>query len=489
MTDQAQEQRSRLAVLHPDPAAMSALFPAEDLLILGCVLDPGWGPIDVAIIHTAIQNWESIVSQLRRRHPALRLVVIAHDLDAASRAVNHFSVDRLLVDVNEIERAVAELRRAPLSDAQRLEREVQTRTAVLQQIKLQWERSFDAVQDPMAVIDADYRLIRVNWAYARHMGLPVVEVPGRICHQLRTCSSHLFERQASGPCVDCPVSRAQQTRAPAETTIEDRRHLRWVVSAYPLEIPDLPGSLVVHYRDVTAQVEQLDKIARADKLSAVGKLAGAVAHELNSPMTSIMVFSEALARKTTEGSELQEHAKEINESAHRCRRLIQGLLRFARRPRSRDRAAVSLASVVEEIRPLLQHRIDMAKVELEVALPSNLAPVLGHVADIEHLLVNLLSNAIEACPPGSHVRLSARFVAEQELVELQVEDDGRGMPSDVLQAAFDPFFSTKSGAQAAGLGLTTCEAMVADMGGTIGLESEPDRGTRAWARLPAYRIS
>lgn len=485
MSDRTEQRRTRVAVLHPDPAAVKAVLEQADVLVLGCVFDPKWALADVAVIHTAVAGWEAVLRQMRRRDPAMRVLAVATDLPLAIRAVNEFGIERLIADDADIARGVAELRDAPPTEAQRLEREVQTRTAVLQQIKSEWEQSFDAVQDPMAVIDASYRIIRVNRAYARHMGSTVVEVPGHTCFELRSGSSHVFEVDADGACCDCPVRTVRFSGRPSQATLQEPAGLRWMVSAYPVDIPDLPWSLVVHYRDITAEVERLAKIARADKMSAVGKLAGAVAHELNSPMTSIMVFSEALARKTEDGSELHAHAREINESALRCRRLIQGLLRFARRPRGRERASVSLALVMEEIRPLLQHRIDVARIQFAVDLPLTLWTIHGHVADVEHLLVDLLSNAIEACGPDDTVQLSARNLVGQQMVEFSVRDSGRGMTPEVLESAFDPFFSTKSGAQAAGLGLTTCEAMVADMGGTMGLDSAPGRGTVAWVRLPA----
>jgi len=488
MSDNLEQKMNIVAVLHPDETKRQDVVEAlDDQRVFSAeTYDPQWPALDIAVVHCGVAHWTDVVSQMGRSNPGLRTVLIASDLEEACRGVNRASMDRLVCREQDVAAAVRDLQTSPLSEAQRLEREVRTRTAVLQQVKSQWEQSFDAVQDPMAVLDGNYRLIRVNRAYARHMGRDIVDVPGRLCYELRAYSRFTYPTGAGGTCEACPVARSQRDGAHTQSTIEDDKGRRWVVSAYPVDIPDMPGSLVVHYRDVTEEVQRLAKMAKADKMSAVGRLAGAVAHELNSPMTSIMVFSEALARKTAQGSELYQHATEISESAHRCRRLIQGLLRFARRPRSRERASVSLPMVIDEIRPLVQHRMDVARVKLELDLPEDLQPVRGHVADVEHVLVDLIANALEACSAGDAIHISGTNVAEQNQVRLVVADTGRGMPPEVLKAAFDPFFTTKPGGQAAGLGLTTCEAMVTEMGGTMGLESTPGEGTRAWVRLPAF---
>lgn len=487
MTTRSNQQAQQVALIHSGPSAKS-LAAQLGATLLGPEGDESQlAAMHVAVVHTGVSNWLATLSSARRSNPSLRIIALATDLDAATAAVNRARVDRLVHREQDLAQALAELLSEPLSERVQLEREVQNRTALLQQIKSQWEQSFDAVQDPMAVVDASYRLIRVNRAYARHLERPIVDVPGQSCHRLRAQSPHAYATSNEGPCVSCPVQPTQQTGQPAESAIEDSAGLRWVVSAYPVDIPNLPGSVVVHYRDVTEQVERLAKMAKADKTSAVGKLAGAVAHELNGPMTAIMVFSEALARKTEAGTELNEHATEVQQSAHRCRRLIQGLLRFARRPRGREPASVSVTAVLEEVRPLLQHRLDVSQISLVLDLAEELNPIRAHVADIEHLLVDLITNAIEACSRGDTIRISAANLQGQALIELRVIDSGPGMEREVLAAAFDPFFTTKPGGLAAGLGLTTCEAMVADMGGTMGLESAPGEGTVAWVRLPMMR--
>jgi len=233
--------------------------------------------------------------------------------------------------------------------------------------------------------------------------------------------------------------------------------------------------------------EERARLACAGKTSAVGRLAGPIAHQLNSPLTSILVFAEALLHKTAAEGELHQHAAEIVEAAQRCRVLLHGLLRFARRPRAAPPDGVPLAAVIADLLPLLQHRLDLAAITVAVELPDDLPAVAAPRSDLEQVLVELLTNAIDASPPGATVRLAARQLAPPGRLELVVADEGRGMTPALLQAAFDPFFSTQPAGQAAGLGLPTCEAIVAAFGGTLALASAPQQGTSVRVGLPAVR--
>ena len=151
-----------------------------------------------------------------------------------------------------------------------------------------------------------------------------------------------------------------------------------------------------------------------------------------------------------------------------------------------DKGAHSLVQIVDEIRPLLEHRLAVAGVSLDFELPPGLPALSVHVSDLEHVLVDLLVNALEACSSGDRIVLRARELAN-DLLEVVVEDNGSGMGEDVRAQAFDPFFTTKSAGQGTGLGLTTCDALITQMGGTIALESTVGEGTSVVLQLPVAR--
>ncbi len=438
-------------------------------------------PIDIIVAHPSIDGWPRAVERLLRDNDR-RVVALVDDLAQSCEAINELGVDRLATDRESVVLAVRQLR-GPLTRRPTLETRVRERTAMLQQIKAQWEQTFDAVAEPLAVIDQRYRLVRSNRAYADALDQEIVELPGKPCYEARRgCLADFPDRDGDGLCSGCPVPETMADGQSRSATLVDSVERHWLVSAHPVRVEGMPQSIVVQYRDVTRQVREQAQLSHESKAAALGNLAGAVAHELNSPMTSIMVFSESLARKTAEGSELNDNALEINEAARRCRRLIQGLLRFARRPRSGAMTPLSLGQVFDETRPLLEHRLDIAQVALKDELPFDLPRVRGQLADVEHVLVDLLVNALEACKAEDSITVSAAVVGDQ--VELVVEDTGQGMDEQVLAQAFEPFFTTKSDGRGTGLGLTTSEALITQMGGEIKLTSTVDEGTRVAVRLP-----
>lgn len=483
--------RERILLLHPSADTLRAMSQAlgdhpDSVFCAHRATDAlSVSAADMTVVSSLFPGWEDVVAQLRHRNPALLLIVHADSLESVASAVNRIGPDWLTsgTETDELAVSVRQVFDRPRPDRITLERLVESRTRALQQIKDQWEQSFDAVQDPMAVLTPDYRVVRANRAYAAHLGRDIVQVPGKYCYELRTLSRNRYPLTDQGLCASCPAAAARETGAAASANITDQQDRRWVVSAYPVRT-EVAGTVICHYRDVTSEMQRLGQIAIADKLASVGKLAGAVAHELNSPMTSIMVFSEALAQKAEAESVFYQHAVEINEAARRCRRLIQGLLRFARRPQSQQATTVRVSDVWAEMQPLVRHRIDILGASLEVSLPDDLPAVPVVVADLEHVLIALVTNATEACSKGDRIRLEGQVLPRARLLQITVSDTGRGMSAEELAQAMDPFFTTKPATQASGLGLTTVEAVLSEMGATIRLESEAGKGTSAYVCLP-----
>ena len=440
----------------------------------------------ILVVDLRRPGWESAIAEHRYRDPGARVVAVAESLAQACRLTNEFRVDRV-VPLGEPSQLLAQVRR--LSAPQRTPTAVGLRRLTtgpnpdFEQLAQQWKQSLDALSEPFALMEPSFRIERANRAYADHVGCSVVQLGGQICYELRSRSRYPFAQEPAGPCRECPVNAALSSGRSTSAVISDQHDRRWEVTAYLVDT-DRGRRVGCHYRDVTAEAQRLTQLARADKLSAVGKLAGAVAHELNSPMTSIMVFSESLVQKVPADAEIGEHAQQIHQAALRCRRLVQGLLGFARRRRPERRERVDIAAVVADVRQLVGHRCQVGGVKLCTDLAPALESVAGHVADVEHILMNLVCNALEACKRGCTIRITARNLPEDDAVQLRVADDGQGMSAEQLRQAFDPFYTTSRDGRAAGLGLTICEAVLAELHGGIELDSKPGQGTVARVTLP-----
>jgi PAS domain S-box-containing protein len=238
--------------------------------------------------------------------------------------------------------------------------------------------------------------------------------------------------------------------------------------------------------------EQLEaQLRQSQKLEALGRLAGGVAHDFNNRLLIIMGYAEALRNGSPKGSAGAHHAGMVLESAQRAAELTRQLLAFSRRQVLKPQA-FDLNHVVEGMRKLLE-RVIGEDVELVTSLGAKHL-VYSDPGQIEQVILNLALNARDAMPRGGRLRAetndvvvapgTGESVAPGSYVALAVEDTGTGIAPDVLPRIFEPFFTTKDVGRGTGLGLATVEGIVRQSGGGVRVESTPGRGTRFTLLLP-----
>jgi PAS domain S-box-containing protein len=245
------------------------------------------------------------------------------------------------------------------------------------------------------------------------------------------------------------------------------------------------------YRELAAQHAQLEtQLRRAQKLEALGKLAGGVAHDFNNRLVIIMGYSELMKRNLPEGSPLVQHAEMVLASAQRAAELTRQLLAYSRRQVLKPEA-FDLNHMLERLRVMLERLIG-DRIQLETALLASF-PLFLDAGQIEQVILNLVINARDAMPNGGRLLLATRdalpdSVAPQlaagEYVELTVSDTGTGIPDSVLPHIFEPFFTTKEVGQGSGLGLSMVEGIVHQSGGAVNVETRVGDGTTFRVFLP-----
>ena len=240
------------------------------------------------------------------------------------------------------------------------------------------------------------------------------------------------------------------------------------------------------YRDLADQHRQLketqEQLVHAAKMAAMGTLVAGLSHELNNPLTAIVMNSQSLSRRLPPSSPLSDAVAAIERQARRCSRLVKTLLDFSRQKPSL-RETVSVASLLERVAELTGSQASERGVRLVIApSPPDLPPLHGCVQEIESALLNLVGNAFDATSPGGSVTLAAE--SERGGIELSVCDTGSGIPPEILARVFDPFFTSKPVGQGTGLGLTITRRIVEAHGGAIHIDSAPGRGTQVRAWLP-----
>jgi two-component system NtrC family sensor kinase len=347
-----------------------------------------------------------------------------------------------------------------------LDGELVQRSAALVQAAHEWRASFDAIGDPMAIVrDGGCEVVRANAAFARAAGVPVAQLAG-----LR-CSEHAFGQ------LPCPAHRAMPPGGAAEreVSVGDRT---WMVRAFPLEEG---GTQVLTFKDVTIERAVSRRLSHAEKMSAVGQLAGGVAHELNNPLGGILAFAQLMSRDEGRSPDDQENLRLITDAALRAKRIVESLLHFSRRPRE-EKGPVELAGVVDAALFLLQSQLKSGHVE--VVREYRPAVATANANQVQQIVVNLLVNALQAMSGDGRIVVSTG-PADAGQVRLQVADSGPGVEPEVARRIFEPFFTTKPEGQGTGLGLAVCYQIAEEHGGSIRLERPQGGGAVFVVELPA----
>jgi PAS domain S-box-containing protein len=251
------------------------------------------------------------------------------------------------------------------------------------------------------------------------------------------------------------------------------------------------GGIVLNARDVTELRESQEQLLHAQKLDAVGRLAGGVAHDFNNLLTAIRGYAELMLVQLPSSEPLRADAEEIARAAERAASLTRQLLAFSRRQLLQP-MVLELNCVVREIENLLRRLIGE-----DVELVTSLDPLSGRVkadpGQLEQVLVNLAVNARDAMPGGGRLTISTQAVrlteGEHGLVAgpyalLRVADTGVGMDEVTLSHVFEPFFTTKEQGKGTGLGLATVYGIVKQSGGDVVVESSRGRGSSFAVYLP-----
>ncbi|HET6764150.1 MAG TPA: PAS domain S-box protein, partial [Longimicrobiaceae bacterium] len=268
-----------------------------------------------------------------------------------------------------------------------------------------------------------------------------------------------------------------------------------------LHMPSVMG-VVVNARDVSdrraaeaALAESRMQFLQAQKMEAVGRLAGGVAHDFNNLLTAIRGNADLLLLSLEEGDPAREDVMEIRRASDRAAELTRQLLAFSRRQVMQPRV-LNLNEVVNGVERMLR-RLITGDVQLHARLDPALGDILADAGQLEQVLVNLAVNARDAMPGGGQVEVETEnveldadtarrlpYVVPGPYVLLRVRDTGHGMDADTRERVFEPFFTTKEPGKGTGLGLSTVYGIVKQSGGYIWVDSEPGAGTTFSIYLP-----
>lgn len=390
-----------------------------------------------------------------------------------------------------------------------LEEKIRERTEQISRAKQEWERTFDAISEPIALLDG-FVIRRGNQAYARRVALPVKDLPGKTCYRV------LAGRDS--PCPSCPLGKGRGVALSAELTISNLstgKDANLELSGYWLNDDPSSSAVVVTYQDVTQSRSLQERLRESERLAAVGQLASGAAHEINNPvgfvtsnlrslrsvMEELRIPLRALSELVTlvkekrlgelatlvngldepDAQSIDDAVEMIDESLDGARRvsdIVKGLRELSRLEIGKREPADTNGSISRVVRAEFGELPTHVSLVLEATTPADIAPL-----QLDQVLGHLVKNARQATPKKE--RIVVRSWSAGNEVFIQVRDEGAGIPKENLRRVFEPFFTTRGVGKGIGLGLTAAYGIVRRAGGDIEAESDgPGLGCAFTIRLP-----
>lgn len=234
--------------------------------------------------------------------------------------------------------------------------------------------------------------------------------------------------------------------------------------------------------DITKVKKLEQKMRESEKLAAIGKMAGGVAHEVRNPLSSIKGLALLLKNKFVAGSKERDTAQLLIQETERMNRTITEMLSFSR-PISLKLQPVDVTTLLEKEVELIQAETLENNIEVLLTTSDDLKQIKGDKDRLTQLLMNVLLNSIQAMPDGGLITIEAENSASDDFVQLTISDTGTGMDENVLSQVFYPYFTTKQ--QGTGIGLAISQKIILDHNGSISIASQQGKGTVVTIQLPS----
>ncbi len=364
------------------------------------------------------------------------------------------------------------------------------------------EAAVECAPSGLLMVDGEGRIALVNREVERLFGYPREELLGQPVEML--VPEHARGRH--------PADRTSFYRAPVARPMGHGRDLagrRKDGTTFPVEIGLTPvntasGMYVLGVvvdistrKQAEAVRHRLEaELRQAQKMEAIGLLAGGVAHDFNNVLGAIVGYAELVGDRVRDDAESTEDLRRLLRATQHGKEIVERILRFTRR-QSADRSVLDLDGPVNETVQLLRSSLP-GSVSFRVDVAPDTPPVVANATAVHQILLNLGTNASQAMHgAGELVILLAPFYARDSVVRhtpelqeghyamLEVRDTGQGMPPEVLARVFEPFYTTKAAGQGTGLGLPMVHSLMRDHGGAVAIESEEGVGTTVRCYFPA----
>jgi PAS domain S-box-containing protein len=469
-------------------------------------------PFDLVLVDLSLpdsQGLDTVLRLLETRPPVPIIVMSAlEDQSLAVEAVKTGAQDYLVKGYIEEYSLTRAIRYA--IERKRVEEELKRTLPQIERAKHEWESTVDSVAQFIGLLDDQGRIIRTNRTVEQWQLASVMEVKGRELHDLfhPTCTDPICYFKA---CWTHARARLVDQRQSTEWEAEDsilKRHLHFQVrpisaQPYPPEKSTASFAVVV-VEDITARKQAEAALRRAydemeqrvqertaelkeaqaqlvqrERLAALGQMAATVAHELRNPLMTIRLGVEHLGRDLAEADSRHRYIARIQANIERIDRIVEDILHVVRTPQP-TLAPALLRNVIETEVAGWELPLAEKKITCHLQLTDDLPPLRLDPDQMSRVLGNLISNSVDALPPGGEIKITLNLVGQNQVMTFA--DNGPGIASEHLAQIFEPFFTTKS--RGTGLGLYIIKQIIDYHKGQITVWSQVGQGTRFIITLP-----
>ncbi len=237
-------------------------------------------------------------------------------------------------------------------------------------------------------------------------------------------------------------------------------------------------------QQIEEDLEQSHKmLMQSEKMAGLGRLAAGVAHEINNPMSGIMLYANLVQEDLGAEHPLTNDLQTIIHEAERCKVIVADLLEFSHQT-TYELEPVDLNEVVRKTLTILQHQPLFQNITITRELNPELPPIYGNAIRLNQVVMNIVVNAVQAMEGNGRLCITTRTRANHDINEITIQDSGPGIEHELLEKIFDPFFTTKAAGEGTGLGLSVSYAIVKEHKGSIRVTSSPETGTTFTLRFP-----
>ncbi len=350
----------------------------------------------------------------------------------------------------------------------------------------------EQAREIFAVTDLEGKIEYVNHAFEEVTGFAAADVYGKTFRFLRSPKedpnifNEMWQRIQNG---EAWRGRIQNRRKNGELFVEE-------AVIFPLKNDD--GKIIKFCkiaRDISKEIQLEQRLRQSQKMEAIGTLAGGIAHDFNNILTPLLGYTELALMSTPPGSALHNQLEQIYKAGQRAKGLIKQILAFSRYSTGK-RTSVKIVPIVKEVLKLLRATIP-STIEIATHIQNTQCAIHADPVEIHQVLMNLCTNAYQAMPHGgkltialtetevnAHHQLVNPDLKPGKYIRLTVKDTGVGIPREIQDKIFEPYFTTKSSGEGTGLGLAMVHGIVSAYGGAITVYSEPHKGTEFNVYLP-----